>query len=444
MEGSPFASSRSRLGSNTLLQELHVLVATHRRATAELIRCLGEVDVRRLHVGRGFPSLFSYCVQALHFSEDEACRRIDGARLARRFPPILPLLESGATSLTVLCLLKPYLTEENHRELLSGIAGFSVRQAREWIAARFPRPDEPSSIRKHPAPRAVVSKPGTGRRSVGGTGAATPPSAEAWVVHSTAAVPAMQAIAQESSGTGVPRACTESVPPDTSPAPTRVTVQVAPAPTAPPWRVHVEPLSQDRFLVKFTASRQTKEKLEVARDLMLHRNPSGELGPVLESALDLLIADLEKKKFGRTDRPRPSHRPASEERVTSAARRETSERDGRRCSFVAQDGRRCGARGLLEFDHVVPKAFGGDSHATNLRLLCRAHNRWAAERIFGDAHVSRAISTSQEVAVRARTQAEDPAALRTNAAAPSAQLAAASAAASSPSYSALRGASTGA
>jgi hypothetical protein len=138
----------SSLSNDTLLHELHVVVGSHRRVTAELILHLSEVDAHRLHVDKGFSSLFSYCVERLRFSEDEACRRIEAARLARRLPAIYPLLETGAVSLTVLGLLKAHLTDENHQEMLAGVSGSSVRQAREWVAARFLQPDVPSTIRK--------------------------------------------------------------------------------------------------------------------------------------------------------------------------------------------------------------------------------------------------------------------------------------------------------
>src|ERR1051326_4657620 len=142
----------STLSDDALFHELHVLVASHRRTTAALVEHLGEVDARRLHGEKGFSSLFAYCVDELRFSEDEACRRIEAARLGRRFPAVLQLLDTGVISLTVLGLLKPHLTEENQNELLAGVSGASVRRAKEWLAARFPQPDVPSTIRKQPAP----------------------------------------------------------------------------------------------------------------------------------------------------------------------------------------------------------------------------------------------------------------------------------------------------
>jgi 5-methylcytosine-specific restriction endonuclease McrA len=51
-------------------------------------------------------------------------------------------------------------------------------------------------------------------------------------------------------------------------------------------------------------SRELTEKLERARDLMSHANPSGDLGLVLERALDLLLEKLEKQRFARTKQPR--------------------------------------------------------------------------------------------------------------------------------------------
>ena len=58
-------------------------------------------------------------------------------------------------------------------------------------------------------------------------------------------------------------------------------------------------------------------------------------------------------------------------------------RDGVRCSFVAEDGRRCEETGFLELDHVVPVARGGEATLENLRVLCRTHNQYEAERILG-------------------------------------------------------------
>jgi hypothetical protein len=57
-------------------------------------------------------------------------------------------------------------------------------------------------------------------------------------------------------------------------------------------------------------------------------------------------------------------------------------RDEGRCTFVSANGHRCGARKFVEYDHVVPVTRGGRATVENIRLRCRGHNQFEAERIF--------------------------------------------------------------
>jgi hypothetical protein len=110
---------------------------------------------------------------------------------------------------------------------------------------------------------------------------------------------------------------------------------------------------------------------------------------VVERAIDLLLADLEKKRLGRTNRPRrkPSVRTAKQGRVATGTRRKVYERDGLACTYVSIDGRRCESRAFLELDHAEPRALGGGDDSENLRVLCRSHNQLLAERAFGREHI---------------------------------------------------------
>ena len=47
-------------------------------------------------------------------------------------------------------------------------------------------------------------------------------------------------------------------------------------------------------------------------------------------------------------------------------------------------GRRCNARGDLEFHHRKPYGRGGDHSPGNLALLCSVHNTLLAERDYGE------------------------------------------------------------
>ncbi|HEU4581568.1 MAG TPA: hypothetical protein VFS67_25090 [Polyangiaceae bacterium] len=86
-------------------------------------------------------------------SEDEACRRIDLARLARRFPALFPPLAGGELTLSGALALKHVLTAENHLKLIAAARHKSIQQTRELVAARFPSPDVPTTLRKLPEPR---------------------------------------------------------------------------------------------------------------------------------------------------------------------------------------------------------------------------------------------------------------------------------------------------
>lgn len=58
-------------------------------------------------------------------------------------------------------------------------------------------------------------------------------------------------------------------------------------------------------------------------------------------------------------------------------------RDNGQCAYVAGDGTRCESRHGLQLDHIRPYAAGGTHDPSNLRLLCAAHNRRAAELTLG-------------------------------------------------------------
>jgi predicted restriction endonuclease len=76
-------------------------------------------------------------------------------------------------------------------------------------------------------------------------------------------------------------------------------------------------------------------------------------------------------------------------------RRAVHARDGARCAFVSADGRRCTAMALLEFDHVRPYARLGEAEASNIRLLCKAHNLLHARHCFGAMHLAAKIAAEK-------------------------------------------------
>ena len=112
-------ASLSTITDAKLLTAVTQAAAQERTTTAHLIALLAELDSRRLYLGEGCSSLFTYCTQVLRLSEHAAYRRIEAARCARRFPVILDQLTEGAITLTTIGVLAPHLTSENVQEVLT-------------------------------------------------------------------------------------------------------------------------------------------------------------------------------------------------------------------------------------------------------------------------------------------------------------------------------------
>src|SRR5450432_3566580 len=139
-----------QISDDQLRQGLAKLLASGYRTEAWIVAHLAELDERRLHVKDASESLFSYCTQRLGLSNSEAFHRITVARVARQFPVIFELVERRALHLTAVCLLRDYLTAENHRELLAEASHQTKWQVQELIARRFPKADAPSAVRRLP------------------------------------------------------------------------------------------------------------------------------------------------------------------------------------------------------------------------------------------------------------------------------------------------------
>ena len=69
----------------------------------------------------------------------------------------------------------------------------------------------------------------------------------------------------------------------------------------------------------------------------------------------------------------------------------------------------------MQYDHIDPYAKGGEATVGGIRLLCRAHNQYEAERTFGvefmrhkrlAASEARAAAKPRAAAARAQTAAE--------------------------------------
>jgi hypothetical protein len=169
---------------------------------------------------------------------------------------------------------------------------------------------------------------------------------------------------------------------------------------APARPALVLPLAPARYKVQFTASGELHDKLERLRALMRSQVPDGDLAAIIEEAVTEKLERLEARRFGTTRAARAqlsqtAAAPGSRH-IPAAVKRVVNERDGRRCRYEDEQGRRCSARTGLECHHRHPFGFGGDSGPGNIVLLCRVHHGLQSEHDYG----ARAIARKRNAADR--------------------------------------------
>ena len=383
-------SRLATLSDTELLATTQRLAGTSNQVFSALLEHLAEVEARGLHRLRACASLYTYCVYELRFSEDAAARRSAAAKLVRRFPAILGAVAAGEIHLTGLLMLGPHLTEENHAEVLARAKFRTKKEIATLVRRLAPLPALPDRVEPlGPAPVGTPRDP-TWAELVESLcpPVRTLPAGERpcdW------ADEAERAQVSDESGTQFTAA--ELAETGEIAAPARL--------DEPP------PLYQ----MQFTTTAEHAELLDRAKALLSHRSPKVSLGDVHLQAMRLLVAALEKQRYGSKheadaapDRPSDGREePTKSSRardeveaprrrgryVPAKLRRAVFERDERQCAYVDERGVRCRETERLELHHLESFARGGAHCLENLSLRCQAHNTFAAEQDFGREHIAR-------------------------------------------------------
>jgi len=459
------------LADDQLLSGLARIVHRRNQITAEFLAYLAELDARELFLDLGFypfgyrearSSLFEYCVVKLGLCESTAGRHIAAARVCRNHPEVFAMVTSGALHASALSLVRKHLTPENAGELFELCSRQSTRKVEELLAARFPRADVRDLVRRLPTRSQFTLNVECAAKQARMAGSAhamsaelTPPAepkrdprtelakapVESLELGAADSVEASKSHGAEPASFA-PRAAETPEQHRMAPGAARLSAESS-------KRRRLEPLSEDRYGVHFTADGEFCALLERVRGLAGHRLPSGDLLTLLKHGLEAYERELEKERFavsGRTRRSR-SAAPAPATLSTSKAPAPASSagdlsagdstslpstsglvtrtptqsapqpkpnpgrkwkryypaavvravflRDENQCTYVSPDGRRCSACRFLELDHIEPWAVGGEATAENLRLRCRAHNQRYARQYFGVSRVNAAIQLSR-------------------------------------------------
>ena len=292
-------------------------------------------------------------------------------RALRRFPRLESPLRDGRLCLSTAPLLAQVLTEENLDDLVARAAFRTKAEVEHLVATIQPRTAPRDGLRRLPQAEALSL--------------AQPPA-------STDAATSLLAL-----GTEEPRRA------DATLATTVLTVPAAVAHTpAAPARVSVpaaelHAVSGDQWSLRVTIDGALKADLESLASLLSHKVRRNDYAAVLREAVRCGI-EKHGKRRGAVPPSRKRTKPAAllEAKVSDPSRsipaevkRAVYERDGGCCAWVSKDGRRCGSRWQLEFDHIEPLSRGGKSTVGNVRLACRCHNFFHAEETHGREHMAR-------------------------------------------------------
>ena len=341
----------SRINNQKLLEDFSLVVLKERTSTVEVIGYIAELYKRQLYAKLGYSSLFSMLIEKYLYSKSAAYRRIQAAKVVLLFPKVLEYLNDGKTNLVSLSLIEPHVTPEEGERVIEETLRKNKEEIEYYLAHTFFKKVEKmkDKIRRLP----VIKK-------------------EPIYSHS---------------GSKDER---EDLRENNPEIPEKY-LDFSLTATTP-----CEPKEEEirRVKIEFVADEAVAKKIERAKQILRHKYPQGKLEDIFNEALETLLEkkDPERKIKRHSERnkvkrriltgslglrPRDDSRSRDDSRyIPQAIQREVYRRDKGQCSYESKEGKRCGERNFLEFDHLQPWSLGGVSTFENLRLLCRAHNQY--------------------------------------------------------------------
>ncbi|MBO9668079.1 MAG: HNH endonuclease [Bdellovibrio sp.] len=139
-------------------------------------------------------------------------------------------------------------------------------------------------------------------------------------------------------------------------------------------------LTETHTEVRLVIDEQLQKKLDQLKHLLSHQNHDMNYAQLIGIMADreLKRSDLAVKKCRNTATPAPKLGMAKKHSryISTRVRQFVWKRDQGCCSYVSADGKKCGSRHQVQFDHIQQYSKGGEHSSDNLRLLCGSHNRF--------------------------------------------------------------------
>ena len=350
------------LSNETLLIETERAAINERKATADLLEYLGEVERRKLYDVAGFSSLFDYCERALKMSSSQAARRVNATRSVADLPELKQELESGRLNLTVLSQAhssfekqrraKIQVTKAKKREVFEALKNKSSREAEKIILKHSELPPEPvrESVR-------LVTEDVTEIKF----GAETELLSKFNTLKDKYSLTTYKELFEKMADLLIAKAKPRQWP-------------------------RPQPKSQKRTNSNTNANTNTEadSKLEQPQNPQ-HAGSAPDLGKAKWADAS---NPPSRPNTSPNNSPTPplTSSPAANQRtryIPEHVKREVRERDLNCCTYENPlTGLRCGSKHRVQFDHITPYARGGAHTSENLRLRCFAHNQMHARQSY--------------------------------------------------------------
>jgi len=351
--------SLKQLSDKELLNRLSKLVKKERDLTLEILDFIIEVENRKIYRQLGYSSMFVYCTEGLGYSESSANRRIYAARAIRKCPKAHEYLRDGFVNLATLALVWQHITPE----LLEEIRDKSYRQV-QVIVSRFNPMIKQRDITKPVVVRRVI--PDAGERQNAGA------NSKSSSVLSLAESTASKELGEKTLRRGGKKSSSDDI-------------------STPPKTEAIK-----MHQVSCLLDEKVMQMLDRCKELLSGKYPCGmdynllltELATTWLDKNDLITRSERREKRKKPKKSKHARRGETTRHINPSVRDQVYKRDGGRCTFISPTGQRCNSKWDLEIHHCdVPFAMGGDNSVNNLKLLCAAHNKLEAERVYGQDQV---------------------------------------------------------
>ena len=313
----------SKLKDHEVLIQIKSLVQTERDLLASILHHLREVEKRRLFSELKYSSLFEYAVKELKYSEPQAGRRISAMRLLKELPQVEEKIQSGILNLSNLCQAQTYFRASDKKAKAENSLPLSAKDKIEVL----------------------------------------------------------EQLENKSAREGE-----------------KLLLSLQPDVPLPKEKERI--LSRDHSEVRFIMDETLRLNLEKVRSLLGIKGIGMSFSELANEMALMSIQMLQKKSFGKkrveaatnqatvkelnstssvlisNANPASTSKVKSSNYISKALKFKIWQRDNGQCTI-------CTGKKNLNYDHIHPKALGGENTFENLRLLCFHCNQCRAVKTFG-------------------------------------------------------------